>query len=121
MDLPLESIPDGWTTDPAEIQFELIWKGPESEGQKMARRFGLSSPQVVMTSRRETGVPEAMFESDNRCFIWDQMDDTVWQITKPVGLMSVLHTMVTKGQKALKAKELATVEVWEDEDSKYTE
>ncbi|GAB1196614.1 hypothetical protein APSETT444_005887 [Aspergillus pseudonomiae] len=121
MDLPPESIPDDWTTDPAEINFDLIWKGPESDGQKMARRFGLSNPQVIMTSKRETGIPEAMFKSDNQYYIWDQMDNTVWQITKPVGLMSILHTLVTKGRKALKGKELKAVKAWEYADSEYNE
>ncbi|KAE8327873.1 hypothetical protein BDV39DRAFT_174967 [Aspergillus sergii] len=116
MDIPLETIPDEWTTDPAEIQFDLIWEGPESEGQKMGRRFGLSDPRVVMTSKRETGVPEAMFQSGNQCYIWDQMDDRVWQITKPIGLMSILRTMVIKGLKGLKAKELEPVEAYEDEE-----
>ena len=77
----------------------------------MARRFGLSNPQIVMTSKRETGIPEAMFQSGNGCYPWDQMEDTVWQITKPIGLTSILHTLIVKGLKGLKVKELEPIEV----------
>ncbi|RAQ76572.1 hypothetical protein COH20_010360 [Aspergillus flavus] len=111
-----KSIPDEWTTDPAEIQLDLIWKGENSQGQIMARRFGLSNPQVVMTSKRETGTPQCMFQSGKRCYIWNEMDDMVWQITKPVGVMAILRTMVTKGEKALKVKEVEPAEDYNDED-----
>ncbi|KAE8315215.1 hypothetical protein BDV41DRAFT_574914 [Aspergillus transmontanensis] len=116
MDLFCESIPDEWTTDPAEIHLDLVWKGENSQGQRMARRFGLLNPQVVMTSKRETGIPQYMFQSGKRCYIWNEMSDTVWQITKPVVLMAILRTMVTKGEKALKVKEVEPVEVYKIED-----
>lgn len=44
------------------------------------------------------------------------MDDMVWQITKPVGVMAILRTMVTKGEKALKVKEVEPAEDYNDED-----
>ncbi|KOC18815.1 hypothetical protein AFLA70_164g002081 [Aspergillus flavus AF70] len=86
----------------------------------MARRFGLSNPQVVMTSKRETGTPQCMFQLGKRCYIWNEMDDMVWQITKPVGVMAILRTMVTKGEKALKVKEVEPAEDYNDEDDNDT-
>ncbi|GAB1196615.1 hypothetical protein APSETT444_005888 [Aspergillus pseudonomiae] len=118
MDLPrqLESIPNGWTIDPAEIQFELIWKDPESEGQDMARRFGLSQPQVIMTAERDTGIPQCIFQSGGRFYIWNMLDDTVWQITKPTRLLDILRAMTTEEQRAVKLKEIEPLEVDEDEE-----
>ncbi|KAE8137431.1 hypothetical protein BDV38DRAFT_282977 [Aspergillus pseudotamarii] len=118
MDLPpqVESIPDDWTTDPAEIHFDLVWKHHRSQGQKMVRRFGLSKPRVLMTSKRETGIPQYMIQSGERYYIWNEMDDTVWQIIKPTGLLAILRTMTVRGQRGLKVKIIEPLEVYEYEE-----
>ncbi|KAB8263659.1 hypothetical protein BDV32DRAFT_146474 [Aspergillus pseudonomiae] len=112
----LESIPDGWTTDPADIQFELIWKGPESEGQVMAMRLGLSQPEVIMTTERVTGNSLCMFQSSERFYMWNQVDDTVWQITKPTDLLDIFRTITNKGEAALELEEIESVRVDKDEE-----
>ncbi|OGM48244.1 hypothetical protein ABOM_002188 [Aspergillus bombycis] len=119
MNLPLESIPDEWTTDPAEIQFDLLWKDHRSQGQDMGRRFGLSGPQVIMTAERDTGNAQCMFQSGERCYIWNVLNDTVWEIIKPTGLLDILQTTTTKGERALKVKEIEPLEV--DEDKEHNE
>ncbi|KAJ6150033.1 hypothetical protein N7471_001232 [Penicillium samsonianum] len=46
--LPLFTVPVGWTTNPPSPAYKGEWEGPESEGQMMARYFGLGRGRPSM-------------------------------------------------------------------------
>lgn len=66
-----------------------------------------------MIIRQEPGKPYIMFQSNEHVFIRNEIDDTVFQITKPKDLDSILSIMRQgdKGMKALKCKRVRQLAV----------
>ena len=65
-----------------------------------------------MTTKPETGEHDVMFQSSDRIYIRNQVDDAVFEITKPKDLNSILKIMgqKDKGMKALKYKGVRCIE-----------
>jgi hypothetical protein len=98
--------PKGWTTDPDQIEYEIFWAPKDSDGQYMAREFGLKDPKPIMVTTPDTGVPAALFQSEDKFYFLGQLENGVYEIIKPKTLDMILQTMTEKGQKAVKTKEL---------------
>lgn len=73
----------------------------------MARKYGLTSPQAIMCTGRETGESLYMFKSGDRFYIWNQMDGDVWEITKSQNLNEILELMHKSELKSLKLKNIS--------------
>lgn len=103
-----ELVPSEWTTEIHEIGLSVPWETVPFEGPYIAETFGLEKPQFVMYTKQETGEPYVMFQSNERIYIRNQLDDAVFEITKPKDLNSILKVMKQKGKgmKALKQKKM---------------
>jgi hypothetical protein len=96
--------PDGWTTDPDELDVGYVWGNRNSPGQGMARTYGLNTPQPIMCSAADTGEGCIMFQSGSKFYIWNQMDDGVWEITISRDLDTILRKMYKTDTQGLKLK-----------------
>ena len=103
-----ELVPKEWTADHHEVGLSVPWETVPFEGPYIAETFGLEKPQFVMYTRQETGEPYVMFQSNERIYIRNQIDNAVFEITKPKDLNSILKVLgqEDKGMKALKQKKV---------------
>ncbi|KAJ9228945.1 hypothetical protein DTO169E5_8994 [Paecilomyces variotii] len=97
--------PKGWTIDPEEIDYENEWAPQNSDGQCMAIEFGLKDPRPIMVTTPDTGSPFVLFQSGNKFYQWNQVENSVWEIVKPQDLDAILEVMTENGERALKMKE----------------
>jgi hypothetical protein len=72
----------------------------------MAREFGLKDPKPIMEATPDTGAPDVLFQSENKFYFWNQVENSVHEIVKPKTLDMILQTMIERGEKAVKSKEL---------------
>jgi hypothetical protein len=97
--------PQGWTTGPDELDIGYVWGSRNSPGQVMARECGLNAPWPIMCSATDTGEGCVMFQSGSAFYIWNQMDDGVWEITVSQDLNVILQKMYKTDTEGLKLKE----------------
>jgi hypothetical protein len=79
------------------LAVDYVWHDPKGDGFRLARKYGLNSPQAIMCSAPETGDGLYMFKSDNKFYIWDEMVGDVWEITKSQDLNEILGIMHKSG------------------------
>jgi hypothetical protein len=96
--------PEGWTTDPKELDIGFVWGNIDSPGQQMARQYGLNAPQPIMCSAADTGEGCVMFQSGYKFYIWNQMDDGVWEIRISQDFNKILAKMYKTDTDGLKLK-----------------
>lgn len=101
------SPPNGWTTDTYYLAIDFLWESENGNGHRLAQKYGLNSPQPIMCTTPETGEGLYMFESNNRFYIWNQMDGDIWEITKSQDFDKILETMCQKGLGPLKLKNIS--------------
>lgn len=73
----------------------------------MARKYGLNSPRAIMCNGPETGECLYMFESGDKFYIWDQMCEEVWEITRSRDFNEILKMMHNDNVKSLKLKDIS--------------
>jgi hypothetical protein len=71
----------------------------------MARECGLNAPRPIMCSAADTGEGCVMFQSGGKFYIWNQMDDGLWEITVSRDLNKILEKMYKTDTEGLKLKE----------------
>lgn len=54
IDVPIDLVPEDWTTDPIRVQSQLIWGTPAGYGYEMARDRGLDAPRPLMHTTPES-------------------------------------------------------------------
>ena len=97
--------PSGWTTNDNHLDYENSWSRVNSPGYLMASELSLDDPQPIMRTTPETGEPCYLFRSGNNFFLWNEIEDTVWEIIRPQDLNAIIKAMDEKGMKGLKIKE----------------
>jgi hypothetical protein len=70
----------------------------------MLKTHCLSSAEPIMCSAPETGEGLYMFGSGGKFYIWNQMNEEVWEITKSRDLKEILDLMHQKQLGGLKLK-----------------
>ena len=88
--------PEGWTTDKKRLYWE--------SAQEMAERYGLRSPRAIM--RADDGSCLLIFQSDNKFYIWNPIEDQVWEFQKLTSLGELVAGMTRLGLDLLPAKEV---------------
>ncbi|KAK8106456.1 uncharacterized protein PG998_003075 [Apiospora kogelbergensis] len=84
--------PEDWTVDPEEMQNDIFW-GAVGEGTLAAKGVGLDSPQPLMIKSREAGGDGYVFMSGGKVYLWNMLQDDVWEYVKPVDLEGILAEM----------------------------
>ena len=97
--------PDGWTTDPEDLDYEF-WATDDSEGQQRARQADIQRAVPNMIATRESGNYEVMFRAGGKFYSWDMIDGGLWEVNASQDLNTAIETMVTKGDRGLKLKEI---------------
>ena len=87
------SPPKGWSTE-GVLDFEDAGDG-ESDAQMVGERYGLRSPRGIMWMIEDDYL--LMFQSDNRFYIWNPIEDGVWEIQKVTGLGEIIAAMTKMG------------------------
>lgn len=93
------TIPPGWTSSPLSPVYHEEWDGPDSEGQTIARCHGLQPGKPVMEDNEAW---TTIFLSGNKFYIWDRMDDGIFEIVSQ-DICEIVRTI-----SELELRELAT-------------
>jgi hypothetical protein len=64
----------GWTSNPSSPDYQEEWIGAESEGQIIARFYGLQPGQPVMEDNNEW---HTIFLSGDKFCLWGRLNDEV--------------------------------------------
>ncbi|KOS43421.1 hypothetical protein ACN38_g5654 [Penicillium nordicum] len=59
--------PPGWTTRPGSPRFECEWDGVDSEGQKIARSYGLAPGRPLL---EDDDASLTIFQSGDKLYLW---------------------------------------------------
>jgi hypothetical protein len=70
-------VPPGWTSTPSSPVYYEEWDGADSEGQTIARCYGLQPGQPVMEDNEAW---TTIFLSGNKFYLWERMGDEVYEI-----------------------------------------
>jgi hypothetical protein len=92
-----------WTTDEAELNYDYYWADNDSDGQVMVKEHGLKSPQPIMCNTPESGDCLYMFRCGSKYYIWNQIEDDVWEIRAPLDLEDIIAEIAKLGVGSLKA------------------
>ena len=91
-----------WTTEKLEMNYDYYWGDNDSDGQVMAKDYGLRSPQPIMCSTPKSGDCLYMFQSGSKYYIWNLIEDNVWEIRAPSDLEDIIAEIAKLGVGSLK-------------------
>jgi hypothetical protein len=97
-----ESLPEGWTDDKDELDYEANWSEATSYGSVLAAAYELKSPQPVICSTRQSGDAFYIFQSEGKFYIWNQIEGSLFCIDSPTTLDGILKTIKAPGLGGLK-------------------
>jgi hypothetical protein len=84
------------------MNYDYYWGDDDSDGQVMAKDYGLRSPQPIMCNTPESGDCLYMFQSGSKCYIWNLIEDNVWEIRAPLDLEDIIAKIAKLGVGSLK-------------------
>jgi len=97
--------PRGWTNNNDGMDIQYYWAESNCDGQRMAKSYGLSSPDPIMCNNSESGNCLYLFQSGSKYYVWNEAADTVNEITSPTNLTDIVNT-IASGFKNLQLKKL---------------
>jgi hypothetical protein len=83
---------------------DYYWENAEGPGTVMAADYNLSSPKPLIASTARSGNNLSIFQSGSSCYMWNMMEDSVWQITKPASANDIMQQVKENGVKGLQLK-----------------
>ncbi|KAL6823363.1 hypothetical protein V8C40DRAFT_247910 [Trichoderma camerunense] len=91
----VDNPPYGWTVDKEEMDLDYYWSA-EGLGTEAAMNAGLTEfsklqPQMIRSS--ESGGGAYLFTYDGKVYLWNMLQDDVYQYTDPADLDGVLREM----------------------------
>ncbi|KMU83971.1 hypothetical protein CIHG_01755 [Coccidioides immitis H538.4] len=101
-------IPPDWTDNPVNMDNDRYWKQPSGEGLPMAKEYGLNVSKIkgIICSSQMSGESMYMFEYEGKYYLWNQIEQSVWQIVSPTNLQDILVEMAKESGSTMKMKEL---------------
>ena len=75
----------------------------------MAKDYGLKSPQPIMCSSRESVNTMFMFQSGSKYYIWNPLEDAVYEIMPSMDLVDIVTEITKLGVRSLKLEEVYPV------------
>ncbi|KAF9249939.1 hypothetical protein DTO013E5_6527 [Penicillium roqueforti] len=100
--LPPFTDPPGWTSNPSNPLYQEEWIGADSEGQVIARDYGLQPGQPVMED--DYGW-HTIFLSGNKFYLWGRLNDEVEEFVSQ-DIREITSSMSQSGLKGLARKPL---------------
>jgi len=91
-----------WTTDKVEMGYDYYWGDNDSDGHVMIKEHGLKSPQPIMCNTSESGDCLHMFRCGSKYYIWNLIEDDVWEIRAPLDLEDIIAVIAKLGVGRLK-------------------
>ena len=80
-----------------------MWADKESDVHKMAKCYGLKSPQPIMCNTPESGDCMTMFQSGSKYYLWNPIQGGIWEIMTSMDLVGIVKQMAKQGLKSLKS------------------
>jgi len=75
----------------------------------MAKDHGLKSPQPIMCNNQKSTNHIYIFQSNNKYYIWNPVEGTVWKIMTSMGLVDIVTEITKLGVRSLKIEEVDQV------------
>ena len=75
------------------MDINFYWAKSNSDEQRMAKTYGLNSPDPIMCNDSESGNCLYLFQSGSKYYVWNEVADTVNEITKPTKLTDIVNTI----------------------------
>ncbi|KAJ5377376.1 uncharacterized protein N7496_004785 [Penicillium cataractarum] len=94
--------PPGWNSSPSNPLYHKEWIGADSEGQIIARSYGLQPGQPVM---EDINGWHTIFLSGNTFYLWGRMGDEVQEFV-PRDIREIASSMSQSGLQELARKPL---------------
>ncbi|KAG9497379.1 hypothetical protein J7337_010239 [Fusarium musae] len=92
MSIPVNLVPDDWTTDPEEMENDFYW-GTNGQGRLAAAAVGITNPEGLMVKEREEGGDAYLFQDANGIYLWSMPTNQVYKYTKPTSRDDILAEM----------------------------
>ena len=94
---------------------DYYWANKDSDGQMMAKDYGLISPQLIMCTTAESGDCLYMFQcGDNEHYLWNQIELEIWKIDEPKSLGEIFAKMHEWNVGSLKMTSVPSVSIADD-------
>jgi hypothetical protein len=108
--IPQIEAPEGWTTDPKELDYD-DWTSDDggSPSQILAKRFGLAASRPIMVRTPQMGSDWVIFKSGVKFYIFNLIETTVWEITTSQDLKTIINIMTEKGTRFLGVKQIKQI------------
>ena len=75
----------------------------DSYGQRIVRKHGLKPAQPIMCNTPESGECLCMFQSGDKCYIWNPIEGAIWEIVTSMDAVDIVRQIDKLGLKSLKA------------------
>jgi len=85
-----------------------MWADKESDVHKMAKCYGLKSPQPIMCNTSESGGCLTMFQSGSKYYLWNPMEGGIWEIMTSMSLVDIVAQIDKVGLGSLKVAKVPT-------------
>jgi len=83
------------------MEYDYVWGNNNSDVQRMAKSYGLKSPQPIMCNTRESGNFLTMFRSGSKYYLWNPIDGAICEIVTPMDLVGIVTQMGKMGLASL--------------------
>jgi len=90
------------------MEYDYIWADKESDVHKMAKAYGLKSPQPIMCNTAESGGCMTMFQSGSKYYLWNPMQGGIWEIMTSMNLEDIITQINKLGLGSLKVAKVPT-------------
>lgn len=97
-------MPRGWSDSKDMLAIEANWSTPTSDGNIIARQYGLTNPQPVMCNTPQSGDCLYIIQSDNKYYIWNLIENDVFLLDGYNSKEDIIKTIRERGAGALSTK-----------------
>jgi hypothetical protein len=88
------------------MEYDYIWARKDSDVQRMAKHYGLKSPQPIMCNTPEPGNRMTMFQSGSKYYLWNPIEGGIWEIMTSMDLEEIVTQIGKLGLRSLKVVEV---------------
>lgn len=97
----IDNLPEGWSDDPEELDYDYEWAEDDSIGQDMARDLGAERGRPVLFNTRYDVL---LFEAGGKFFTWTRIGNSVSEIIAPTDLNEILDALRREGLRGVKTR-----------------
>ena len=91
------------------MEYDYIWADNDSDVHRMAKHYGLKSPQPIMCNNtRESNGCTTMFQSGSKYYLWNAIEGDIWEVVTSMDLVDIITQIDKLGLGSLKVAEVPT-------------